>query len=255
MKVTVCELHDAVQEFKNDWNALVEHVGDTGTELVLLPEMPFYPWIAATRAYNENVWQAAVHAHEEWLERLSELAPAIVVSSRPVNLNGKRLNEGYVWDQAHGYGIVHHKYYLPDDEGFWEASWYERGNGDFSPINLGSFKLGMLICTEMWFMHRARAYGRAGVHIVTVPRTTGRPTREKWLVGGRSSSVVSGAFTLSSNHVSDDSKINLGGFGWITSVNGEVLGTTSPETPFLTVDIDLAHADAAKRTYPRYVPD
>lgn len=255
MRVTVCELRDDIQGFNDDWNALVRHVRDQRSKLVLLPEMPFHPWLARIRPYDEKVWQDAVEAHNRWLERLSELAPATVISSRPVNLNGKRLNEGYAWNQSHGYSPVHHKYYLPDDEGFWEASWYHRGDGEFTQIELDSHKLGMLICTEMWFMHRARAYGKAGVHVVAVPRATGRLTREKWLVGGRSSSVISGAFTLSSNHVSDDPNVNLGGFGWIVGVNGDVLGTTSRERPIVTVDIDLADAEAAKKTYPRYVPD
>jgi N-carbamoylputrescine amidase len=39
------------------------------------------------------------------------------------------------------------------------------------------------------------------------------------------------------------------------SPNGKVLGTTSPEKPFLTLDLDLRKAVEAKHTYPRYVSD
>lgn len=45
----------------------------------------------------------------------------------------------------------------------------------------------------------------------------------------------------------------LGGQGWIIGPDGEVLGMTSSEQPFVTVDIDLSLADRAKDTYPRYV--
>lgn len=33
--------------------------------------------------------------------------------------------------------------------------------------------------------------------------------------------------------------------------NGKVLVTTSPQKPFLTLEIDLKIADSAKKTYPR----
>jgi len=50
--------------------------------------------------------------------------------------------------------------------------------------------------------------------------------------------------------------IEFGGAGWIIEPEeGSVLGVTSPNKPFLTVEIDLEHAEKAKRTYPRYVPD
>ena len=45
-----------------------------------------------------------------------------------------------------------------------------------------------------------------------------------------------------------------GGTGWIIEPQeGEVLGTTSRDDPFLTLELDPAVADAAKSTYPRYV--
>ena len=34
---------------------------------------------------------------------------------------------------------------------------------------------------------------------------------------------------------------------------GDVRGTTTEDAPFRTIEIDPAIADAAKRTYPRYV--
>ena len=51
----------------------------------------------------------------------------------------------------------------------------------------------------------------------------------------------------------DDMK--LGGAGWITDPNGVVLGVTSDDEPFITIDLDLTYAEASKSTYPRYVDD
>jgi predicted amidohydrolase len=254
MKVTVCELNDRPDDFAREWQQLVAHVAARSSDLVLLPEMPFCPWFAAAPAFEPAVWQAAVTAHDAWQERLSELAPAIVLGSRPVNRDGKRLNEGFVRDRQGGYRAVHHKYYLPDEPGFWEASWYDRGAGDFAPIQCGAARVGFQICTELWAMERARLYGKEGVGLIVTPRATGKASLDKWLVGGRAGAVVSGAFSLSSNRVgSAEGGVNFGGRGWIVDPDGEVLGLTSREQPFTTVEIDLDAAERARRTYPRYI--
>ncbi len=256
MRVTVCELNDAPDAFVRDWEQLVAHVKAESSQLVLLPEMPFSSWFATTNQFDPVLWQQAVGAHDVWLGRLVELVPAVVLGSRPVNEAGRRLNQGFVWDQTAGYRAAHLKYYLPNEDGFWEASWYERGDGSFIPISCGAARIGFQICTDLWFMQRSRAYGKAGVHLIANPRATARPTLDKWLVGGRAAAVVAGAFCLSSNRVSDEaSRVKFGGQSWIIGPDGEVLGMTSPERPFVTIEIDLDQAERAKSTYPRYVSE
>ena len=73
MKVTVCELRNDAHGLELDWKALVEHVKSEKSDLVLLPEMPFYPWVAGTYNVDPRIWQQAVIAHDKWISRLSEL--------------------------------------------------------------------------------------------------------------------------------------------------------------------------------------
>jgi N-carbamoylputrescine amidase len=249
LRVTVCELRDDPHGLTQDWEGLTAHVAAQASRLVLLPEMPFYPWIARTRPFDPAVWQAAISQHDAWQRRFEELAPAVVIGSRPVNALDRRLNEGFVWESRGGYRPAHPKYYLPDEDGYWEASWYQRGAGDLSPIESGSYTLGFLICTELWFMDRARRYAKAGIHLLVTPRTTEMATVDKWLAGGRAAAVISGAFGLSSNRAGAE----FGGQGWIIDPDGQVLGLTSRDRPFVTVEIDPSEAERAKGTYPRYV--
>jgi N-carbamoylputrescine amidase len=254
LRVTVCELSNDPVELERDWAGLTAHVRSVSSDLVVLPEMPFAPWFAVTRRFEPDVWQAAVAAHDAWMERLADLAPAAVIGSRPAHVGDRRLNQGFAWDRQASYCPVHTKYYLPDEAGFWEASWYSRGDGDFTPFQSGGVRAGMLICTDLWFLDRARAYGQAGVHLLAVPRATPRETLEKWLVGGRAAAVVTGAFVVSSNRVSRvDEVANLGGQGWVVGPDGDTLGLTSRQQPCVTVTLDLTEAERAKRTYPRYV--
>lgn len=254
MKVTVCELNDSAVGLARDWDGLVAHVRAEQSELVLLPEMPFSPWFGAAPRFDAGVWKAALAAHDAWIDRLIELAPAIVLGTRPINHGDQRLNEGFCWAQDAGYRGAHHKYYLPNEEGFWEASWYHKGYGSFTARQCGAALVGFEICTELWALERARQYGKDGVHIIVTPRATPHTTLDKWIVGGRATAVCSGAFSLSSNHVSSASDaVHLGGRGWVIAPDGDVLGVTSEAQPFFTIDVPLSVAEQAKKTYPRYV--
>ena len=256
MKLTVCQLPNRPSAFQRQWEHLAAHVLDEASDLVLLPEMPFHPWFPLNQEADLAVWDAAVAAHDRWLKHLSELAPAVVLGSRPVNRDGRRLNEGFVWDAQGGYRQAHHKYHLPDEEGFWEGSWYHRGEGIFNVIQSHEVHLGFMICTDLWFMEHARSLGKQGAHILAVPRATPASTLDKWLVGGQAAAVVSGSFCISSNKVADAGEVaELGGRGWIIDPDGSVLATTSAERPVVTVDVEPETADRAKKTYPRYVKD
>ena len=257
MKVTVCEIRNDPIGLKQDWQALVDHVKFEKSDLVLLPEMPFYEWVPRTDQVDPEVWQQAVHAHDQWMPRLSELCSPIVIGSRPVILNKRHLNEGYIWESTSGYRPAHIKYHLPNEKGFWEASWYERGEGNFKIIQTQKLNIGFLICTELWFTMHARDYARQGIHILVCPRATPKQSVDKWIAGGVTAAVVSGAYCLSSNLSGPNIEgIDFGGAGWIIEPEeGRVLGVTSGDKPFLTKKIDLEIAVKAKHTYPRYVPD
>lgn len=263
LNVTVCQLRSDPQGLRADWEGLVAHTREMASDLVLLPEMPFYAWPFWRESFDVEVWRASLAAHDRWMSRLSELAPAVVLGSRPVQSGRRRLNRGFYWSpQGDGAPqLGHSKYYLPDESGFWEASWYARGDGSFDVeeialANQTKLSAGFLICTELWFMHAARAYGQAGAHLLITPRATERRTVDKWLAGGRAAAVIGGAYSLSSNHYHEqDDPVSLGGFGWVIGPDGEVLALTTPRKPFTTVTIDLAQAERAKQTYPRYVED
>jgi N-carbamoylputrescine amidase len=253
VRVTVCELQCESSALEAEWPELVAHVKSRSSELVLLPEMPFDRWFPATKSFDAATWRRAVAAHDRWLVRLNELAPATVLGTRPVSRGAARFNEAFVWRADVGYRAAHLKSYLPDEEEFWEASWYQAGDKEFAPFQAGPAHAGFQICTELWSMENARLYGKAGVHVIACPRGTPHATLDKWLAGGRASAVVSGAFVLSSNRFTPPGTApSLGGQGWIIGPESDVLALTSRGAPFVTVDIDLSEAERAKRTYPRY---
>lgn len=255
MKVTVCELPNNWTETDSYWNRLIGHLKEKNSDLLLLPEMPFYEWITRIENPDPSIWQKAVISHEQWIERLEELPVQTIVASRPIQTNAKPLNNGFIFQKGKGIIPVHDKYYLPDEPGYFESSWYERGDGSFNVVNIDGINIGFLICTELWFTVRAREYLHQDIDILVCPRATPLSKVDIWLTGGKAAAIVSGAFCLSSNYNgpnTDDE--DFGGNGWIIEPErGDVMGLTSPDSLFLTLDIDTELAKAAKKSYPRYV--
>lgn len=256
MKVTITQLPDDPAALEAAFSQLAAHVQAEGSDLVLLPEMIFYPWVCYTDQVDPAVWQAAVDAHEEWLPRLASLGAKYVLGSRPVLEDGVGHNDGFVWTKDQGAQYAHRKYYLPNEGGFWEATWYQRAaEPTFEAAEADDAKVGFMICSDLWFGEHARGYARQGVHLLVNPRATESGSVGKWIAGGRAMATMAGAYCISSNRQGEGQGFQWGGSGWAIDPDGEVLATTSAEQPFITLDIDLAAAEDAKHSYPRYVEE
>jgi len=250
MRITVCEMPDDPEEFADRWERLAAHVKKASSDVVLLPEMPFYYWICAGPKFDSKSWDEAVRQHRKWVKRIPELGAPAVMGSRPVEREGRRLNEGFLWTMK-GINGVHFKNYLPNEPGYYEARWYSRGGRPFTPFAVQGWKTGFMICSDLWSMANARRYGKLGVGLIAVPRATGDKSVDKWVAGGRVAAVVAGAYCASSNRSGVRGEAHFGGRGWVIGPDGEVLGLTSKSRPFVTATIDRAKANRAKTTYPR----
>jgi N-carbamoylputrescine amidase len=251
MRVTVCELPHEPAALAAAWAALCEHTSRHAPELVLLPEFAMVEPVWEAEHFDAARWTAAESLSDAWLRRLPELHAAYVVGTRPASIDGWRFNQGYLWSAAGGLAPLRSKFFLPDEPGNWEALWFDRGDAAFPTFRAGSLSFGMNICTELWALETYAAYAARNVQIVLSPRATAAATTAKWMSVGVVAAVRSGAFSVSSNRV--DSTGACGGVGWIISPDGQVLARTTSETPFATVDIDLAASAETRDAYPRYV--
>jgi N-carbamoylputrescine amidase len=258
LKVTVCQIDPRADQLDQYLSGLTDHVRSKHSDFLLLPEMTFSEWLAADRAPDPERWSRAVNDHARYIEKLGTLGAKAVMGTRPItNAGGSRRNEAYLWTKETGNANgVHEKYYLPDEKGYWEHSWYDRGSKTFDTARWAEVRIGVQICTEMWFFEWARHYAAARADLLCVPRATPHGSVDKWLAGGRAAAVCSGAYCLSSNlWCPPGNKANCGGLSWIIDPEGNILAKTDFDTPFATVDIDLSLARTSKSTYPRYVPE
>ncbi len=258
MKITVCQLDPREGQIDTYLSSLKEHIASENSTFVLLPEMSFSEWLAADKDPNPDRWDHAIERHNQYIHNLNDLGADAIVGTRPiVNSTGSRRNEAYIWTKdLNRPSPIREKYYLPDEEGYWEHSWYDRGPKAFDTACAGEARVGVQICTEMWFFEWARHYAASRVDILCVPRATPHGSLDKWLAGGQASAVCSGAYSLSSNlWYPPGDKADCGGLAWIIDPDGNILATTDSDRPFATVDIDLAFSRLSKSTYPRYVPE
>jgi len=257
MKVTVCQLDNRPGSLEPMLDDLTRHIKDEDAEFLLLPEMCFHEWLAADQQPDRERWLAAIEAHAARILRLGELGAKAIISTRPiVNQTGDFRNQAYLWTPEPRVLPVHEKYYLPDEDGYWEASWYQRGKLEFDTCHALDLSIGVQICTEMWFFEWARHFARAGVELLCIPRATPHASVSTWLAGGQAAAVCAGAYCLSSNLWNPPGgKADCGGLGWIISPEGDVLAQTDPDQPFSTIDIDPEFARHCKTTYPRYVDE
>lgn len=248
MRVTVCELPHEPLALAAAWAGLCQHTSRHRSELVLLPEFAMVEPVWEEAHFDQERWAAAEARSDAWLELLPELGAVQVVGTRPVSVDGGHFNEGYLWSEVGGLMPLRRKCYLPDEPGGWEARWFDRGDPTFPVFRAGTLAFGLNICTELWALETYASYAETGVQVILSPRATAAATAAKWLSVGVVAAVRSGAYSVSSNRV--DPTGACGGMGWIIDPQGQPLATTSPESPFATVDIDLAASAVARAGYP-----
>jgi N-carbamoylputrescine amidase len=250
MRVTVCELPHDPDALAEAWPALSEHAIAHRSQLVLLPEFAMVEPVWESSRFDAARWSATETLSDRQLGRLPDLRAEYVVGTRPARVNGGCVNQGYLWS-ASGMQPLRSKYFLPQEPGSWEATWFQRGDPEFPVFHAGPVSFGLNICSELWALETYAAYADLGVELLLSPRATELATTSKWVAAGVVAAVRTGAFSLSSNRV--DPAGRCGGGSWIIDPDGDVLALTSAAEPFATRDIDLAKAASARKTYPRYV--
>jgi N-carbamoylputrescine amidase len=252
LALTVCELPDHPDALAEAWAGLVDHVTAARSDVVLLPELPFAPWLAGRRTFDLAAWDQARRGHDRWIGRLPELGAAATVATRPVDDGGRRLNQAFVWTADSGAVPLHVKTVLPEEAGFWERTWTSPGSCPPAAATIAAARFGTLICSELWFSGLVADLGRASAQILLAPRATTGSWSDRWLVAGRAAALCGGLYVASSNRVSPQPG-GFGGQGWVIDPGGDLLATTSPAQPAVTVEVDTAVADQAKSSYPHYL--
>jgi hypothetical protein len=134
-----------------------------------------------------------------------------------------------------------------------DPAWVESALDECECAEVGSVKVGVLLCTELFFNERARAYGKAGADVIVTPRASGT-SHHRWKTAGSLAAIVSGACFVSSNRYgSAPLGQTFGGGGFAMTSEGHQVGETSEQATLEVVTVDLRVTREQKRKYPCYV--
>jgi N-carbamoylputrescine amidase len=252
MKIAICQLPDGLAHDSLAWMRFARRVERAQPDLTLLNEMPFGPWTSREPHFDEHAAARSIEAHAAALPAMSQL-PGAVIGSRPIRGGDRLANEGFLL-AAGRYHAVHQKQYFPQEDGFFEGAWFCANRAGFESFEHAGVRFGMLLCTELMFNEWARHYRRRGVHVIVVPRASGKAS-EAWHTAARMAAIVSGCYVLSSNRASPhpDDTPQFGGAGFAYAPSGELLQETSDGQPFAVVRIDRHLVERSQRGYPCYV--
>jgi predicted amidohydrolase len=156
MKITVCDFPDEADRKTAAWAALVDYTASVAPDLVILPEVPFCPWIFTGESVDPALWQDALNRHDAMLKSLNQLTCRWVMASRPVEDNGKRFNEAFLWSAGKGYCPARRKWYLPDAATARETVWFHKG-----------YRFGLLYCVGKQAFARTRLVFRRKLDSIT----------------------------------------------------------------------------------------
>ena len=256
MRLAVCEAPAAMAAGDAGWARLADSIKSLQLDLLLLNEMPFGSWVSVGDERKPEVLDAVQQQHRQGLSHLSELCVPTVLGTYPTNDGHLSVNKAFVWTAASGQKPVHTKQFFPNEGGFFEARWFDRGEMRFEVANAGGLRVGFLICTDVMFNEWARYYGRNGAHVIAVPRATPVGSEERWKTMCSAAAIVSGCYVASSNRAGiDESGLEFAGKGWIFGPSGQMIVETSPEEPVVCAELDLSLVQNAQGEYPCYVED
>jgi N-carbamoylputrescine amidase len=249
LRLAVCQLPTNLSHRHPAWADFARRLKQARADLAVLNEMPFGAWLASEARFDSDLAAASIKAHESALPALRKL-PMAVLGSRPIRGKHRLCNEAFLLGDGQ-YRPIHHKHYFPQEEGFFEESWFAAERPGFDVTEYRGLRIGVLLCTELMFTEWARHYRRQGAHVIVSPRASGLSMRQ-WDAAARMAAVVSGCYVLSSNRVSRGAGFGqqFGGHGFIYSPIGELLKETTEAAPLLSVDIDMAVVAEAQRNYP-----
>ena len=248
-RVATCDFPDRAEAAGETWRLLRRELERRPVDLLVLPELAGVDSFWESPVFDQAVWRQAVSAHAAIGDDLKGLAARRIVGTRAIEADGRRWNETFLWTAERGLVGGRPKAWLPQQEGGWEETWFDRGPQNIAAARDRELCFAELICSELMVSTAARRLGQSGVHLIAAPRATGAHPR--WEIAARMTAIAAGAYVVTANRRGG----RLAGGSWIVAPDGDIEARTSEDNPIVSLEIDLSKADAAKLTYPRNVRD
>lgn len=257
MKVAAIQLR--VVEDRDDnlarTRALLDEAAAQGVELALLPELfsvpfvqpdpdpEFFKWSEPLLGPSHEMVSEASRVHNmtivssifEETER-----PGIYHNTSPTYVNGEMVQ-------------VYRKSHLPFSNGFPEKFYFRPGQEKPSAVDIGSTRVGTIICYERHFPELGRQVALAGASIMCVPvACSSAPMREVFQLELRTQAIANGFFVICANRIGTEVVKDYFGTSAIYGPDGEIIAQSSDTggDELIIADIDLGRVAATREKRP-----
>lgn len=251
LSLAVCELPDGLSPGDAAWQDLLDGVARDRPQALLLNELPFGRWPAASPAFELGRAGRTAAAHAAGIAALDALASLALFGSTALPAGRKLINEGFVRLERR-YHALHHKLCLPEEPGFHEDTWFCPGSRAFGTFDHGGFRFAFAICSELMVPEVPRMLARLGADVLLVPRASTAEGFDRWLTVARATALVTGCYVASSNRSGGEGggDPTFGGGGFVIDPGGELLALTDPARPLATATLSRAALTRARAAYP-----
>ena len=166
-----------------------------------------------------------------------ELKTVLVVPIFEQAEKGRYYNSLIVIDADGTIAGKYRKMHLPNDPGFYEQYYFDKGNLGFPVFQTAYGKIAALICWDQWFPEASRAAALSGAQVIFYPTAIGWHERQMpkerlkektaWEIIQRSHAISNGVFVASVNRIGREGKLTFWGRSFISGPFGELLAQAS----------------------------
>jgi N-carbamoylputrescine amidase len=251
--------------------AAVKHVraaAKRGAHVICLPELFRSRYFCQAEDHdNFKLAEAIPGPSTTALGKLArELGVVVVASLFERRAAGVYHNTVAVLDAKGALAGSYRKMHIPDDPLFYEKFYFTPGDLGFRAFDVGSVRVGTLICWDQWYPEAARLTALAGAEILFYPTAIGWHPAEKpksgvaqhaaWETIQRSHAIANGIFVAVPNRVGHEPHpggegIEFWGQSFVVDPAGQVLARASADREeILVVPCDLGAIETARTHWP-----
>lgn len=239
MKVGYIQTSPIFGEKEENFDQVLELVGDKKADLLVLPELfaTGYTIISKQEAYEmaENINGITA----KFMKKLSKKTNAVIVGGF-IERDGSEVYNSSLIVYKNEFVYTYRKIHLFSDE----KKWFSPGDKPFTIFEIKGVKLGVMICFDWMFPEAMRTLALSGAEIVAHPANLVLPYCQDAMV---TRSLENRVFSITANRIGNEKRgeynLSFTGKSQIVSYDGTVLSSASENKMDLDIlDIDVYHA-------------
>lgn len=239
MRVGYIQTSPVFGKKEENFNQILELVGDEKADLLVLPELfaTGYTFISKQEVHELAEKPDGITA--QFMKNLSKKTNAVLVGGF-IERAGSEVYNSSLIVYKNEFVYTYRKIHLFSDE----KKWFSPGDKPFTIFEIKGVKLGVMICFDWMFPEAMRTLALSGAEIIAHPANLVLPYCQDAMV---TRSLENRVFSITANRIGNEKRgeynLNFTGKSQIVSYDGNLL-SSAPESKIdlEIIDIDVYHA-------------